>query len=69
MPETSNLVRECEAARLLGVSVASMRRWRREGRGPAYVRVEGCIRYRVADLQAFMAANTVVPNSPKQRSR
>ncbi len=52
-------IREAEAARMVGVSVAALRRWRREHRGPAYVKLEGCIRYRVADLKEFLDRNTV----------
>jgi hypothetical protein len=55
--ETHLVVREREAGRLLGVSVAALRRWRREHRGPAYVRLERCIGYRVDDLHTFVAAN------------
>jgi len=57
------VVREPIAAQLLGVSVAALRRWRRESRGPAFVRLERCVGYRMVDLEAFIAANTVT-NSP-----
>jgi hypothetical protein len=53
------VVREVVAARLLGVSVAALRRWRRERRGPPFVRLERCVGYPVADLEAFVATNTV----------
>jgi hypothetical protein len=53
------VVREPIAAQLLGVSVAALRRWRREKRGPAFVRLERCIGYRMADLEAFIKANMV----------
>ena len=51
---TPLFVNEREAARLLSVSVAALRRWRREGRGPRVTRIEHCVRYRVSDLEAFM---------------
>jgi len=57
--ETPLVVREREAGRLLGVSVAALRRWRHERRGPPFVRIERCVGYRVADLEAFVAMNTV----------
>jgi hypothetical protein len=57
--ENPLIVREAVAARLLGVSVAALRRWRREHRGPAFVRLGRCIGYRMVDLDAFIAANTV----------
>ena len=52
------VVRERDAADMLGVSTAALRRWRRESRGPAFIRLEGCIRYRLADLEEFLAKHT-----------
>jgi hypothetical protein len=52
--EVPLVFREWEAARMLGVSVAALRRWRAESRGPVYVRMERCIGYRVADLEEFL---------------
>ncbi len=48
------VVTEREAARVLSVSPAALRRWRREGRGPEFLRVERCIRYRFNDLLAYL---------------
>lgn len=53
------VVRERDAAALLGVSTAALRRWRRERRGPMFVRIESCIGYRVTDLEQFLAENAV----------
>jgi hypothetical protein len=55
--EQLQILREGEAARTLGVSVAALRRWRREGRGPAFVRIERCIGYRLCDLESFLTEN------------
>ena len=52
-------VNEREAARLLSVSAAALRRWRREKRGPQFFRVERLIRYRTADLEAYLAENAL----------
>ena len=41
------------AAAFLGVSVATIRRWRREGRGPRFKRLGGMIRYAITDLQEW----------------
>jgi hypothetical protein len=49
------LVTERDAARMLAVSVAALRRWRRENRGPAFVRCERCIRYDLRALERFLA--------------
>ena len=54
--ETSiQLVTERSAARILAVSVAALRRWRRENRGPEFVRCERCIRYDLRALEHFLA--------------
>jgi hypothetical protein len=53
------VIRERSAAKMLGVSTAALRRWRREHRGPAFVSMERCVGYRVADLERFLSANTV----------
>jgi hypothetical protein len=54
------LLNERQTAHLLACSVAALRRWRREGRGPEFTRVEGCIRYRASALERFVAQNTSV---------
>lgn len=57
--DVPQILREREAAKRLGVSAAALRRWRREHRGPAFVRIERCVGYRVADLEEFLSRNTV----------
>lgn len=60
MDSTRRLViRERAAAEMLGVSTAALRRWRRERRGPAYIRMERCIGYRLSDLETFLDSRTV----------
>lgn len=50
------LIRQEEAARLLGVSPRALEAWRYRGGGPKFIRISGrCIRYRRADLQAWIA--------------
>ena len=58
-PETLKVVREPAAAKTLGVSKAALRRWRREGRGPSFIRLQRAIGYRVSDLEKFLLENTV----------
>jgi hypothetical protein len=50
------LVTEDEVARILRVSVTSLRRWRREGRGPIYRKLGRTVRYRSNDLSDFVAS-------------
>lgn len=54
-----------EAAPLVGVTGQTLKRWRAKGIGPAYVRLDnGQVRYRICDLDAYLAANVVTPGSP-----
>jgi predicted DNA-binding transcriptional regulator AlpA len=56
----SPLLNEKEVAALLGVTVHALRRWRFEGRGPRFSRVEGrLVRYRPEDVESWLAAQPV----------
>lgn len=52
-----------EAADRLGITHETLRKWRRFGRGPKFLRLGTCIRYRAEDIEAFIAANVVDPTS------
>jgi len=52
------MVDETQAARALSVSVAALRRWRHEGRGPHFARLERCVRYEVRKLRKFLEENS-----------
>lgn len=52
--QQSIVVNEKQAAEFLAVSSAALRRWRAERRGPAFIRLERCIRYRLSDLDAYL---------------
>jgi excisionase family DNA binding protein len=51
----ANLMTEIEVAKRLNVSVASVRRWRLERRGPAFVKVGALVRYHPEDLDAWLS--------------
>jgi hypothetical protein len=48
------MVSEKQAARRLAVSPAALRRWRREGRGPQFARLERCVRYDLRAIEHFL---------------
>jgi predicted site-specific integrase-resolvase len=50
------LITEAEAAGILRVSLTSLRRWRRQGVGPVYRKIQRAVRYRPEDLVEFLAA-------------
>ena len=56
MTTSESLITEDEAASLLRVSLTTVRRWRREGRGPVYRKMGRSVRYRRDDLADFVAS-------------
>jgi predicted DNA-binding transcriptional regulator AlpA len=57
--EPNKMLNEQETAEFLNCSVAALRRWRQEGRGPSYFRVGRLIRYGNADIEAFLESQRV----------
>jgi hypothetical protein len=53
-----HLVNEIQAAKMLTVSTAALRRWRREGRGPQFVCCERCVRYSLHSIRQFVEQNS-----------
>lgn len=49
---------EVQVARVLAVSIAALRRWCREGRGPEFARLGRCIRYNVKSIECWLAENS-----------
>lgn len=49
-----NFLTEKEVARQINVSLASLRRWRLQQRGPRFVKVGALVRYRSEDLEQWM---------------
>jgi hypothetical protein len=54
-------VDEADAGRHVGYSAGHMRNMRAQRRGPVFLRLKGRIRYRIADLDAWLAEHVVVP--------
>jgi predicted DNA-binding transcriptional regulator AlpA len=61
--EESNPLSELEAAARLGLKVATLRAWRHQGKGPAFLRLGRAIRYLSSDLDEFVQANRHRPLS------
>jgi predicted DNA-binding transcriptional regulator AlpA len=58
-----------EAADRIGVAAATLRDWKGQRIGPAYVQVTSrCVRYRESDVEKFISDRRVVP-SPRQVGR
>ena len=54
-------VDDYKAAGKLGVAVQTMRNWRFEGRGPAYLKLGRSVRYQLADIEAYKRKKRVDP--------
>lgn len=46
-----------EAAQYLGFTADVLRRWRSNGTGPSYIKRQGSVRYRLQDLNSWLAKN------------
>jgi excisionase family DNA binding protein len=64
---SETLITEGEAAGILRVSLTSLRRWRREGRGPVYRKLGRSVRYRPDDLADFIAASRCMETGWRSR--
>lgn len=42
-----------QLAELFGVSVVTLEQWRLKGKGPKFIKVGRCVRYRMADVLGF----------------
>ena len=52
----NSFLNEQEVSKRLNVSVATLRRWRLEKRGPMFVKVGSLVRYRPEDFDSWVAA-------------
>ena len=52
---------EGEVAKYLGLSVATLRAWRQQRRGPRFVRFGQAVRYLRRDVERFIEKSTVWP--------
>jgi predicted DNA-binding transcriptional regulator AlpA len=67
--ERTGLAKATEAAAFLNTTISQLARLRWEGAGPAYVRLGRSIRYRWADLDAWVEAGLVHGRDPKSRTK
>lgn len=53
------------AAKLLGYTAHTLKKWRVDGKGPAYYKVRGKVFYKREELEAFLANDVVVRIDPR----
>lgn len=52
----ATLLNEHDVARITGMSVASVRRWRLLRQGPKYLKIGASVRYKPEDISAWLAS-------------
>lgn len=52
--ETITLLTEFQVFEIFGIQPKTLANWRCRGRGPAFVKIGGHVRYRPQDLKAFL---------------
>lgn len=62
---TAPLLNEKAAAERLGLAVKTLQKWRWTGGGPVFAKLGGTVRYRVSDIDAFVAANVRASTSDR----
>ncbi len=65
----TDLLHERDAARRLGLSVATLRRRRLNQQPPAWVKLGARVLYRVQDLESFIEAHLIRPLDTERESK
>jgi predicted DNA-binding transcriptional regulator AlpA len=60
---------EADVARQIGVSVAGLRKWRRQGTGPKFMRLGRLVRYSARELEAWLTAHSAAADDYKRITR
>lgn len=59
---------ESDLADRMQVTVKTVQKWRREGKGPAYLKLaSGSVRYRLEDVLAYEESCLVLPKNNQQK--
>ena len=53
------LLTEKDVAKIIGLSLATVRRWRMTKKGPRFLRIGASVRYHADDVKAFLEAQPV----------
>lgn len=67
-PTPAATIVERDAGRYIGLTPAFLRKARREGRGPAYLRIGRTIRYRIVDLDDWLLKHRVETRESRRAS-
>ncbi len=59
------LLNDRDVARITGMSVASVRRWRLFRQGPRYLKIGAAVRYRLSDVSAWLESRPTGGGRPE----
>lgn len=59
-----DVIAQEELAKALKVRGSTLRKWRADGKGPAYFRLEKSVFYRVQDVREWIASKLTLPGGP-----
>lgn len=62
VPRKKEFLSEREVEELGLASQRTLQAWRLLGHGPSYIKVRRSVRYRVTDIEQWLAARTVTPS-------
>jgi len=63
----ADLLNEYDVARITGLSVASVRRWRLFRKGPKYLKIGAAVRYKPDDITAWLETRPSGGGHPEAR--
>ena len=66
--QSEQALTEMQVAEQLGLSVATLRAWRLQKRGPRFVRFGRCVRYLPADVRRFIDESIVETMDEQRRT-
>jgi predicted DNA-binding transcriptional regulator AlpA len=56
MYKTNSLLTERQASDYMAVTVAALRKWRWQGRGPIHLKIGRLVRYRPEDIEQWLSS-------------
>lgn len=59
---------EKAVSEIIGLSTSTLQKHRHRNMGIPFSKIGGCVRYKLEDVEAFMAAHRIVPGGSRKRS-
>ena len=59
--DRNTAINENKAAEVMDVKIQTLRNWRHLRKGPPYLKLGRCVRYKIDDIKSFMEAHRIDP--------